>query len=245
MSGVIGKRVLITGATDGIGLAMACKYAQAGARVLATGRRPLARTDDIFGGATLTYIRADQSEPEEAARSIVQTMKTMGWTGCDLAILNAGIGWAGNPADEPAEVLAEQVAVNVESPVQIARAIAPALFEAKGQLTLIGSIAHKGSKKFATYAATKAAQRGLARSLREEWRDRANVQILHPGAIRTGMHAKAGFKAGMFRIFFTGSRRASNAILSAIESGVAERVIKRNFIFRTGWRTPRRLRKVQ
>ena len=243
MSDVTNKRILITGATDGIGLVMAQKYAEAGARVLATGRRPLARTEDVFGGASLTYIRADQAEPEEAAHRIAQTMKTMGWTGCDLAILNAGIGWAGDPSAEPSDILAEQIAVNVEGPVQIARAIAPALLEAQGQLTFIGSTAHKGAKTFATYAATKAALRGLARSLREEWRDRALVQIIHPGAIRTGMHEKAGYKAGLFRVFFTGSRRATNAIISAIESEDPERTIKRGFVFRTGWRTPRALRK--
>ena len=95
--------------------------------------------------------------------------------------------------------------------------IAPALFAANGQLTIIGSVAHKGAKKFATYAATKAALRGFSRSLREEWKGRASVQILHPGAVRTGMHAKAGLKAGLSISAVNGKAYSAEALRLAVE----------------------------
>ena len=176
------RRVLITGATDGIGLLMAQRLYDAGWVVMATGRKPLAHPETIFGERDITYIRADQSEPQTSGIRIVQAMRSLGWDRCDLVILNAGVGYVGDPTQEKVQSIEEQVAVNVQAPVQIAHAVAPFLFAAGGQLTFIGSVAHKGAAKFATYSATKAAIHGLVRSLREEWRGRAHVQIIHPGS---------------------------------------------------------------
>lgn len=238
------KYILITGGTDGVGLAMAKKYARYGHRVIVTGRKPLAHPETLFGDAAITYIRADQSEPFKAATRIEQAMETLGWKGCDLAILNAGVGWAGHPADEPASSIDEQIAVNLRAPVQIASAIAPRLFAVGGQITFIGSVAHKGAKGFATYAATKAGLHGLARSLREEWRGRVLVQMLHPGAMRTGMHSKAGLNVGVAKMMFANTSRATNAIMAAIESGVPDRKIGKRYIWRKGWRVPKQIRTV-
>ena len=238
----LSPRVLITGATDGVGLLLAQKYATAGGRVLATGRRPLARSSDVFGDHDITYIRADQSEPMTAAARILQAMDSMGWSGCDIAILNAGIGWTGDPGLEPLQMIDQQIAINLRAPVQIAHALAPRLFEANGQLVMIGSVAHAGAPKFATYAATKAGLRGFARSLREEWRGRASVQVLHPGAVRTGMHKKAGLKTGLAGLTFMRPNRAANAIMAAIQSGVEETKIGKVYGFRRGWRVPKKVR---
>jgi short-subunit dehydrogenase len=50
---------------------------------------------------------------------------------------------------------------------------------------------------FAVYAATKAALDGFARSLRVEWGGRIDVQVIHPGAVRTGFHDKAGVPSAL------------------------------------------------
>ena len=136
----------------------------------------------------------------------------------------------------------QQIAINLRAPVQIAHALAPRLFEANGQLVMIGSVAHAGAPKFATYAATKAGLRGFARSLREEWRGRASVQVLHPGAVRTGMHKKAGLKTGLAGLTFMRPNRAANAIMAAIQSGVEETKIGKVYGFRRGWRVPKKVR---
>lgn len=236
------RRILITGATDGLGLAMANKYASHGELVLATGRKPLARPSDIFEHDTISYVRADQLEPANVGRRIIQAMDSLSWSGCDLVILNAGIGWVGNPVDETAAQISDQITTNLTSTISIAHAVSSKLFNDNGQLTLIGSVAHKGVPNFATYAATKSALRGFARSLCEEWRGKARVQILHPIAVRTGMHKKAGFNPGVLAASFMGQNRAANALMAAIHSGTEERTITRSYAFGRGWRVPAAVR---
>ena len=239
------RRILITGATDGIGMAIARKYAIAGHHVLATGRRPLANPQNLFGDLDITYVRADQTEPYRSAVRIEQAVESMKWQGVDLAIINAGIGWVGDPVEETMAGMDAQLAVNLRAPVQIVHRLAERLLTASGQVVFIGSVAHTGTPRFATYAATKAGLHGLARSLREEWRGKADVQMLHPGAVRTGMHAKAGLEIGLGKYAITGLNRSANAIMSAIESPVEDITVKRFYIMRHGWRVPKSVRRME
>jgi len=237
------RTVLITGATDGIGLLLAQKYASIGCKVLATGRKPDVEFPEKKGGSNITYLRADQSAPQRSALAIVRAMDELGWKGCDLAILNAGVGWTGDPVDEPASEIEAQILINLRAPIQIAHAVAPRLLSAQGQLVFIGSTAHKGAASFATYSATKAGLRGVARSLHEEWRGRAKVQIIHPGPVRTSMHSKAGLKVGLARMLFANPKRAANAIMAATLKSQWElnlSFLKTRF---GAWRIPRRLRR--
>ena len=225
------RNVLITGATDGLGLELAKAYASRGHRVVATGRQLLSNDLDFFGSPNISYIRADQSEPEAAARAIAQAMEKFQWQSLDLAILNAATGWTGHAADETPEQISDQITINLTAPVLISKAIAPLLFAAKGQLVMIGSTAAKGQSQFATYAATKAGLEGFVRSLREEWRNRAHVQIIHPGPTRTKMHAKAGLKTGFVRMFFMPTKRAVRAIQRSIRNRDGKRVLSKTY----GW----------
>ena len=59
-------RILVTGATDGIGLLLARDYALRGHRVLATGRRSIANDEAYFKGTNITYVSADQADPKRA-----------------------------------------------------------------------------------------------------------------------------------------------------------------------------------
>lgn len=225
------RAIVITGATDGLGLELARAYASRGHRVIATGRQLLTNDLDFFGTPNIAYIRADQSEPEASARAIEQAMTKFGWDKIDLAILNAATGWTGHPADEMPDQIRTQIAVNLTATVLISKALAPLLFAAQGQLVLIGSTAVKGQAQFATYAATKAGLEGFARSLREEWRTRAHVQIIHPGPTRTKMHAKAGLKTGVVRMFFMSTKRAVRAIQKSIRNKDKKRTLSRSY----GW----------
>ncbi|MEE9315285.1 MAG: SDR family NAD(P)-dependent oxidoreductase [Rhizobiaceae bacterium] len=225
--------ILITGATDGIGLQLAKDYAARGHKVLATGRRSLITDEDFFGVPNITYTRADQARPQQAAENIANAMRELGWAQLDLAILNAGIGWVGDPSDEKPSEIAQQVTINLVAPIYITKALAPWLAAGKGKLALIGSTAIKGQGNFATYAATKAGLDGFARSLREEWRGKADVLMIHPGPIRTDMHAKAGLNIGAGRALFMSPKRASRAIQKAIRNNDKRRILSRSY----GWRT--------
>ena len=231
-------RIVVTGATDGLGFLLARSYAARGHRVLATGRRNLPDHAAFFDEPNIRYIRADQSEPERAARSLAMALERLGWDSLDIAILNAATGWTGKPEEETAAQIVEQVDVNLTGPVQLAHALAPALLKGGGQLVLIGSTAAKGAERFATYAATKGALAGLARSLRAEWRGRASVSLIHPGPTRTGMHEKVGHNPGRASRLFMKPQGVSRAIERAVREREKEREITRFYAFRSRFGQP-------
>lgn len=224
-------RILITGASDGLGYRLACDYAARGHTVLATGSRRIVSDREHFGDPRITYVRADQSEPATAAATIAEAVERLDWDGIDVLVLNAAMGWAGDPAAEPADGIATQIAVNLTAPVAIAHRLSDHLFKTQGRLVLIGSTAERGAAQFATYAATKSALDAFSRSLREEWRGRATVQMIHPGPIRTQMHERAGLNVGAARMFFMPVKRASKALQRSIRKRDRRRVLSRSF----GW----------
>ncbi len=227
-------RVLITGASDGLGYHLARDYAANGHDVLATGTRRIDDERGHFDQPGIAYVQADQSEPQRCAASIAEALDRLQWDALDLAILNAGMGWAGDPVEEPPEMISKQLSVNLTSPVAVAHMLGPRLFALNGRLALIGSTAAaNGNANFATYAATKAALDAFARALTEEWRGNAHVSMIHPGPIRTDMHEKAGLKLGAVRGLFMPPRRAARATARAIRKGDARRTITRTY----GWRS--------
>ncbi|HSM41890.1 MAG TPA: SDR family NAD(P)-dependent oxidoreductase [Afifellaceae bacterium] len=194
-----GRRVLITGASAGIGLSLVRKISLFGAEVLACGRRP--RSDLPGDFPDVAYRSIDLAGPG-AAGEIVAAVEALDWDTLDILILNAGTGrYAGIDADD-AESIAGTVRVNLAAPVAITHALSGRLLAAHGRLVLVGSVARKGSRGFPVYAATKAAVNGFARSLRSEWQDRVTVQVFHPGPVATEMHARAGYDAGWLRKLF-------------------------------------------
>jgi short-subunit dehydrogenase len=194
-----GRRVLITGASAGIGLSLARKISLSGAEVLAFGRRPQSELPGDF--PDIAYRSIDLAEPG-AAGEIVAAVEELDWDTLDILILNAGTGrYAAIDADDAASI-ADTVRVNLAAPVAIAHALSGHLLAAQGRLVLVGSVAHKGSRGFPVYAATKAALNGFARSLHSEWRDRVRVQVFHPGPVASEMHARAGYDAGWLRKLF-------------------------------------------
>ena len=214
------KRVLITGATDGIGLALARLYAREGAELSLTGRRPGAEMDgDLFAAAA--YCPADLTAPDAAMR-IGCFLKREGRDQLDLAIFNAGIGWVGPIEQHDPDVIRRLVMVNLAAPIALAHLLLPML---RGrQLVLIGSVAASmPCPSHAVYAATKAALDGLARSLRVELTNQFEVRIIHPGATRTGMHRKAGADLPVHR--FPSATTVATQIKRSIEDRNGRRVI--------------------
>ena len=193
-----GKTVLITGATDGIGRALADIYRARGDRLVLVGRRAL---DSLKGGlfSEETYCEADLSEPDCADRvSLFLSEREI--DSLDLAIQNAATGYYGSVADQSGASIREIVAVNLLAPLRLTQALVPRVRNANGKHVLIGSIAHAfPCPDFAVYAATKEALDVLGRNLRAE-RD-VNVQVIHPGATQTGIHRKSGWRNERSRAF--------------------------------------------
>lgn len=215
------RKILVTGATDGIGFALAERLAPRH-DVMATGRRSPKETDFPDG---VTYIQADQSGPEEAAHAVARALLKNNWARLDYAVLNAGIGSAGLPQEEEAASIRETLAVNLTGTMLTAHALFPYLEKAGGQLTIIGSTARRGAPDFASYAASKAGLHGFARALREEWRGRVRVQIVHPGPTMTEMHAKAGFDPGWVRQWFIRPADMAAMLEATIRAGTARKTL--------------------
>ena len=210
-------RILITGATSGIGLALVRRHAP-GAQVLAAGRRSEAKARGVLPDG-VAYVQADQREPEQAVAAVLAKLDGLGWEGLDLAILNAGTGHAVDPAEETPSMLRDVLDTNLFAAIALAQALRPALEAGRGRLVLIGSTARKGAAGFASYAAAKGGLHGFARALAEEWRGRIAVQVIHPGPTDTGMHARAGHDPGRAVRLFAGTGTMARLIDRAIARG--------------------------
>lgn len=205
--------VLITGATDGIGRALAGIYRARGDRLVLVGRRAL---DSLQGGlfSDETYCEADLSEPDCADR-VGLFLREREIATLDLAIQNAATGYYGCIADQTGASIREIVSVNLLAPLRLTHALDPHVKNANGKHVLIGSIAHAfPCPEFAVYAAGKEALDVLGRNLRVE--GDVNVQVIHPGATQTGIHWKSGWRNGHSSVF-PPAKRVATRIARAID----------------------------
>lgn len=181
------KTALITGATDGLGLALARRLERSGWKLWLLGRRPLdSLQDPIF--TRHSYLCWDLSQPPpqgglpEFAR-------------LDLLVHNAAIGLYGACSSHSPARQQELLRINLEAPIWLTQLCLQALLRTRGKVAFITSIASQlPAPRIAAYAASKAALEGFARSLRSEMGHRLQVQVIRPGPIRTAMHEKVGLK---------------------------------------------------
>jgi len=209
------KTVLITGASDGIGLALARLFREEGARVVSVGRRPATA---IEPGLRTDYCRVDLAQPFAAA-VVAEFLRRRAIHGLDLLIHCAGVGSFGPVEAQAAGEIDALLNTNLRAPVALTHVLLHTLAEVAGRVIFIGSVAAAlPAPDYAVYGATKAALEGFARGLRVELRGRVGVQVIHPGATRTGMHAKIGApleRMGWSR--FPPPDRVARQIIRAIE----------------------------
>lgn len=186
-----GQVALITGATRGIGLAIAREYGRAGARLLISSENPTdcqrvareLRAEDIEAHG----LDADLSRPEAVRELAVAALALHGRI--DALVCNAGVApHLGPLASASAAQWQLTMAVNLESAVGLTSALLPAMAEqGGGSVVLIASIAGvRGNKGLGLYGLSKAALAQLARNLAVEWGPR-NIRInaISPGVIQT------------------------------------------------------------
>jgi short-subunit dehydrogenase len=186
----VGRVVLITGASSGIGRAAARAYAAQGAHlVLAARREELLRevVREVEGlGARAAAVRCDITQAEDVARLMREAETHFG--GVDILINNAGIGLFG-PVEALAEEQLRQVfEVNFFALVRVTRAALPLLRRRPGgQIVNVSSVlGHRGLPLLGGYCAAKAAVNALTESLRVELAaEGISVLLVSPGFTET------------------------------------------------------------
>lgn len=200
-----GQVALVTGATGGLGQAIALAYAQHGASLVLTDRddaalRDIAARCASLGGAVRTVV-ADLSAPAQVQALAEQARAAFGRI--DLLVCNAGMqGPAGPLLAVPAEDWARVFQVNLASAHALCAALVPAMgARGHGRVVLMASIAAlRGNGAIGLYGLSKAALAQMARNLAVEWGPRGVcVNAIAPGLIRTpladGLMANAAFMA--------------------------------------------------
>lgn len=186
--------VLITGATDGIGLALARRYHADQARLILVGRRPLAELDPALF-STDTYCQVDLATVDAAERVAVW-LELANIRRLDRVYLNAAVGYVGDLGAQAPHAIEEMVRINLWTPIALVHRLAPIVAPQKGQFVFVSSVtAAMPTPDYAVYSATKAALEGFVRNLRIELRAQRSpirITLVRPGATHTGMHAKSG-----------------------------------------------------
>ncbi|HMI80364.1 MAG TPA: SDR family NAD(P)-dependent oxidoreductase [Solirubrobacterales bacterium] len=189
-----GRRALLTGATGGLGRAIAEALAERGAELTLSARNGEALEAMAAGlpGSGHSVLPADLAEPGAAERLAAEA------AGTEILVANAGLPGAGKLDEFSAEEVKRALRVNLEAPMLMARALYPAMLEAgSGHLVFVASLSGKAaSPRSSIYNATKFGLRGFALALRADLGPKGiGVSLVSPGFIReAGMFADAGAK---------------------------------------------------
>ena len=210
---IAGSRALVTGATGGLGQAIARALARRGASLILTGRRievlePLAA--ETAGNA----IGCDLADRADVDRLITEAGDV------DILVANAGLPASGRILSFDVGDLDRALDVNLRAPMVMARRLGEGMAErGSGHIVFVSSLAGKAaSGGGSVYSATKFGLRGFAHGLREDLHPRGvGVSVVLPGFIRdAGMFAESGAKlpkgVGMKR-----PDDVAAAVVSAIE----------------------------
>lgn len=181
MNRLDGRVALVTGASRGIGAAVARALDAAGVRLALASR-----SGDDLGIEGAVALPCDVRDPKALDAIVAETVTRFG--GLDILIVNAGVGGYGSFLELPAEQLEEMIDVNVKGAIYSVRAALPALEHSDAaDIVMIASEAgRRGLPLEAVYSASKFAQVGLTRALDHELREQGvRCTNVCPGGVAT------------------------------------------------------------
>lgn len=190
-----GKLVLLTGASGGIGEALAQELAAQGAHLLLHGRRASAlerlRKELPHPERHQTVI-ADLGSPQERAKLLQHPALD---EGLDVLINNAGCNQFAWLEDQSSEQVERQLLLNVEAPIQLTRMLLPRLRKPAVIMNVGSSFGAIGYAGYSVYCASKFALRGFSEALGREL-EGTGIQVLHfaPRATRTRLNSEAAYE---------------------------------------------------
>jgi short-subunit dehydrogenase len=222
-----GRVALITGASSGIGRALAGALAKRGVRVKASGR-DRAALDALAKSVGADVLAADLAEEGGVDR-------VAAWAGpVDILVNNAGFGWSGPFVEMPAPDIEKMIRVNVLAGIHLTRLLLPAMLDrGVGRVVNVSSIAgHVGVGHEAVYAATKAALIALSDSLNFELAGTGvGLTLVSPGVVDTTFFTRTGRDYTRSFPRMIKPERVASAIARAIERDAAEIFVPRWMAF--------------
>jgi NADP-dependent 3-hydroxy acid dehydrogenase YdfG len=181
MTSLEGKVALVTGASRGIGAAVAHSLAAEGVRLALASR-----SGDDLGLDGAVARRCDVRQPDDLEALVAEAVERFGVI--DILVANAGVGAYGPFLDLPADQLEEMIDINVKGTLYAVRAVLPHLLksDAADIVTLASEAGRRGLPFEAVYCASKFAQVGFTRALDHELREQGvRCSNVCPGGVAT------------------------------------------------------------
>ena len=201
------KRVIVTGASSGIGRATAERFLDDGAKVVMVGRREDALQDVASHASGNAFvIAADLSDEKQSESCIAQAAEMMG--GLDVLINAAGILKGGRIEDTSLGLWDEMMNINLRSVFHLMRLAVPHLEKTKGNIVNVSSVT--GPRSFPgvlAYCVSKAGVDQLTRCAALELAAKGiRVNAVNPGVVVTGLHRAGGMNDEAYSAFLEHSK---------------------------------------
>ncbi|MEM9058973.1 MAG: SDR family oxidoreductase [Pseudomonadota bacterium] len=185
---VEGLRILVTGASSGIGEHLARFLADAGAHVVAAARR-IDRLESLAAShPAISPVALDVGDPDSVKRGVAAAAETMG--GLDGLLNNAGVAWGGHALKMAEDDWTRVIDINVNGVFRVATACAPVMAEGGGGaiLNTASVLSFRPGEKVAAYSTSKAAVAHMTKNLALEWAHmNVRVNAIAPGYFPTEM----------------------------------------------------------
>lgn len=193
MNNLRGKRVIISGASSGIGLETARQLVDGGAELglIARTAEPLAGAVDELGSAAWARV-VDVADPD-SIRGLAEEAADR-WGALDGLVNNAGMAPMATLDETGIDLWDETFAVNVRGPFLLCHELGGMLRQGQGSavVNVSSTLAVKAIPGMAAYNASKAALNQLTRSLALEWAPTIRVNAVMPAVVDTPIHASRG-----------------------------------------------------
>jgi NAD(P)-dependent dehydrogenase (short-subunit alcohol dehydrogenase family) len=195
MASLEGKVALVTGASQGLGRALALAYAREGAKLVINARgegsiRPVAEEVEALGAEVLA-VPADVADSEGVDRLLSQAADRFG--GIDVLVNNAGIlGPRVKIEDFPEDEWRKVMDANLTGLFLVSKAAVPHLNDGGSVINLVSGVSVDGRPEWGAYSVSKFGVEGITQILAAELKDRGvRVNAVDPGGMRTDMRAAA------------------------------------------------------